>query len=102
MQTQAKRYAEERMQRLGNQATSLDQQSQRVGATPPGYSLRDYVSGQVEKLLLNPETNSPQGRMKQRAESPAPQVRAPNFLQSLNNRALEMTGGKYRTPRPTN
>lgn len=102
MQSTARRYAEERMQRLGNQATSLDQQSQRVGATPPGYSLRDYVSGQVEKLLLNPVTSSPQSRMNQRAEQPAPQIRAPNFLQSLNNKAEAFSNGKYRTPRPTN
>ncbi len=46
--------AGQRMQRLGDQAQKLDGFAQQSGATPQGYSLREYVTGDVDELQLTP------------------------------------------------
>lgn len=48
------RYTQQRMQRLGEQAKSLDTNAKRIGAIPQDYSLSDYVSGNIKELRINP------------------------------------------------
>lgn len=48
------RYTQQRMQRLGEQAKSLDTNAKRLGAIAPDYSLSDYVSGNIKELRITP------------------------------------------------
>lgn len=54
MKRSNERYSQQRMQRLGEQASSLDAGARRIGAIAPDYSLRDYISGAKRELQLTP------------------------------------------------
>jgi hypothetical protein len=102
------RYSQQRMQRLGEQATSLDTNARRIGAIPQDYSLQDYVSGKVKDLRLTPD---PRLLRTESAKKPPPGMSYPpseKYVGPLNEklRGLEQWANKkfpnQRTPRPTN
>jgi hypothetical protein len=54
-----KRYGQQRLQEIAQQAEGLDAWARQVGAIPQNYSLRDYVSGGVRELQVAPEISIP-------------------------------------------
>lgn len=54
-----KRYGQQRLQEIAQQAEGLDSWARQVGAIPNDYSLRDYVSGGVRELQVAPEISIP-------------------------------------------
>lgn len=55
----AKLYGSQRLQEISQQAQGLDNFARQVGAIPSDYSLRDYVSGGVQELMIAPEISIP-------------------------------------------
>lgn len=102
MQRTARQYAEQRMTRLGEQATSLDTQAKRIGAIPSDYSLSEYVSGAIDDLP------SPLQRNERRATMPAASPMQQPALPSLGEKFRELINRWNQTPyhqqqaRPTN
>lgn len=97
MQKTARQYAEMKMQRLGNQAMTLDQNARRIGAIPEDYSLADYVSGNVRELLMTPAPKSPQQRLQERAQQP-PAPAAGGLGNTFRGWVNQWNQSKYHQP----
>lgn len=54
-----KRYGQQRLQEIAQQAQGLDAWARQVGAIPNDYSLSEYVSGGVRELQVAPEISIP-------------------------------------------
>lgn len=54
-----KRYGQQRLQEIAQQAQGLDAWARQVGAIPNDYSLNEYVSGGVRELQVAPEISIP-------------------------------------------
>ena len=101
------KYAQDRAQRLGTQAQSLDAGARKVGAIDQDYSLGDYVTGNVRELKLTPvpqlRTSAPATQPQQRPQQWTPPP--PNSRQQ--QRPAPIIRGKTYSPgrpqqRPTN
>lgn len=89
------KYAQERAQRLGRQAQSLDNGARQLGAIAPDYSLGDYVTGNVRDLKLSP---LPELRSTPIEEVKPTATRAPTRQPPApTTRSYQMSGGRTGT-----
>lgn len=95
----SQQYAQQRMQRLGEQSVALDSFARQTGAIPEDYSIGDYVTGGVKELKFAPSPQLP--------STPPALLKKPESMSLQNNpvseslRRLE-TWMNQRQKRPTN
>lgn len=95
------RYTQQRMQRLGEQARSLDTNAKRIGAIPQDYSLSDYVSGGTKELRLTPVPtlkSTPKEKVPLGMKAPPSE----KYVGGINRRLREIERWANKQPRPTN
>lgn len=75
----ARQFASQRLGEIEQQAGGLDDFARKVGVIPSDYSLRDYVSGNVRDLQVNPAASIPSIRPTDSKTLPTATTRAPSW-----------------------